>query len=303
MFAYTRSCFIAMAALSLAVSPLCASGAQAASGTLEKIKSSGTFTIGYRDASVPFSYLGPDQKPIGLSIQLCSDIADRIKASLNMPSLRIEYVAVNGSNRIPLLQNGTVDIECGSTTNTSDRRKQVDFSVPTFVTTPRWLVLASSPIQDIKDLKNKTVVVTQGSADLPIATKVIASEGMSAQITQPKDHAESILMLRTQRAAAWFDDDIVLAGLAALSSDPKAFRFLPATYEAAYYGLMLRKGDDEFKTLVNDTLRAQMASGQFEKLYKKWFETPIPPNGQNLLLPMSAAMQRSVKFPDESVIP
>jgi glutamate/aspartate transport system substrate-binding protein len=184
-----------------------------------------------------------------------------------------------------------------------ERQKQVSFSVATFVTSPRWQVLSSSPVTDPKDLLNKTVVVTQGSLNLGAAEKVISDEKLGASIVQTKDHGESILMLRTGRAAAWFEDDIIVAGLVAMSPNPKAFRLLQTTYAPSYYGLMLPKGDPEFKTLVDDVLRKRMASGQFEKLYEKWFESPIPPNGQNLSLPMSAAMKERVASPSDAVSP
>lgn len=301
MFAVTRPRLVTLAMLPLVASLQSIVTANAASPTLEKIRSSGKITFGYREASIPFSYLGADQKPVGLSIDLCSAIADRVKAELKADKLEASYVAVNASNRIPLLQNGTIDVECGSTTNTAERQKQVSFSVATFVTSPRWLVLSSSPVTDPKDLQSKTVVVTQGSLNLGPAEKLIADEKLAATIVQTKDHGESILMLRTGRAAAWFEDDILIAGLVAMSPNPKAFRLLPMTYSPSYYGLMLPKGDPEFKTLVDDVVRKQMTSGQFEKLYQKWFESPIPPNGQNLALPMSAAMKERVASPSDAL--
>lgn len=303
MFAATRLSSAILAALTVVVTSQAIATANAASPTLEKIRSSGRLTFGYREASIPFAYLGPDQKPVGLSLDLCSAVAEKVKAELKMDKLEIAYVAVNASNRIPLLQNGTVDVECGSTSNTAERQKQVSFSVATYVASPRWLVLASSPVAAPKDLQGKTLIVTQGSLNLGVAEKVIAEDKLGATIVQTKDHGESILMLRTGRAAAWFEDDILIAGLIATSPNPKAFRMLATTYAPSYYGLMLPKGDPEFKALVDDVIKAQMASGQFTKLYEKWFESAIPPNGQNLSLPMSAAMKERIASPSDALAP
>src|SRR5882757_2618564 len=276
---------------------------RAASPTLEKIRELGKITFGYREASVPFAYLGADQKPTGLSIDLCAAVADKIRAALRKPELATDYVAVDASNRIPLLQNGTIDIECGSTTNTAERQKQVSFSIATYVASPRWLVAASSPVTELKQLEGQTIVVTQGSLNLGGAQKIIAEQQLKVTMAQAKDHAESILMLRTGRAAAWFEDDILVAGMVANSPDPKAFRMLAATYAPTYYGLVTRREDPEFKALVDAAIREKMASGEFDRLYTKWFEQPIPPKGQNLLLPMSEAMKARVAAPSDALTP
>jgi glutamate/aspartate transport system substrate-binding protein len=295
-----------MRALFLAIPAIAAMAvtARAASPTLDKIRASGTLTLGYREASVPFSYLDADHKPIGLSLDLCAKVAAAVKARLDLPALDVAYVAVNASNRIPLLQNGTIDIECGSTTNTPDRQKQVAFSVATFVSQPRWLVPAASSVTDASALKGKTVVITQGSLNLPLGEKINAGDGLGLAILQAKDHGESLLMLRTGRAAAWFEDDILLAGMVSASPDPKGFRVLPNTYGGLfYYGLMLPKDDAEFKALVDGVVKQEMASGAFTKAYDTWFTQPIPPKGQNLALPMSDALRARVAAPSDSVTP
>jgi glutamate/aspartate transport system substrate-binding protein len=203
----------------------------------------------------------------------------------------------------PLLQNGTIDVECGSTTNTAERQKQVSFSVATYVASPRWVVSASSAVNELNGLEGQTIVVTQGSLNLAGAHKIITDQKLNAKIVQAKDHAESILMLRTGRAAAWFEDDILVAGMAANSPDPKVYRMLPATYAPTYYGLMTRREDPEFKALVDSVIREKMASGEFNKLYSKWFESPIPPKGQSLMLPMSDAMRARVASPSDALTP
>jgi glutamate/aspartate transport system substrate-binding protein len=296
-----NSSTLAIAILALAMLDI--SAAEAASQTLEKIKEVGKIAFGYRQASIPFAYLGDDQKPTGLSLDLCSAVADRIRSELRRPELQTEYVPVDASNRIPLLQNGTIDVECGSTTNTAERQKQVSFSVATYVASPRWLVSAASPITDLNGLEGQAIVITQGSLNVVTAGKILAEQKLNARIVQAKDHAESILMLRTGRAAAWFEDDILVAGLVANSSDPKTFRMLPAIYAPTYYGLMTRREDPEFKALVDSVIKEKMASGEFNKLYAKWFEQPIPPKGQNLQLPMSEAMKARVAYPSDALAP
>lgn len=296
-----NSSTLAIAILSLAMLDI--SAAEAASQTLEKIREVGKIALGYRQASIPFAYLGDDQKPTGLSLDLCSAVADRIRSELRRPELQTEYVPVDASNRIPLLQNGTIDVECGSTTNTAERQKQVSFSVATYVASPRWLVSAASPITDLNGLEGQAIVITQGSLNVVTAGKILAEQKLNARIVQAKDHAESILMLRTGRASAWFEDDILVAGLVANSSDPKTFRMLPAIYAPTYYGLMTRREDPEFKALVDSVIKEKMASGEFNKLYSKWFEQPIPPKGQNLRLPMSEAMKARVASPSDALTP
>jgi glutamate/aspartate transport system substrate-binding protein len=292
---------LAIAALSLALLDI--PSAQAASQTLEKIKEVGKVTFGYREASIPFAYLGADQKPTGLSLDLCSAVADKIKAVLKRSALQIDYVPVNASNRIPLLQNGTIDVECGSTTNTAERQKQVSFSIATYVASPRWLVPVSSRVTEPKGLDGQTVVITQGSLNFGVARKFLDDQRLNVTIVQAKDHAESLLMLGTGRAAAWFEDDILVAGLVANASDPQSFRMLATTYAPSYYGLMTRSEDPEFKTLVDAAIKEKMASGEFDRLYVKWFESPIPPRGQNLQLPMSEAMKARVTSPSDALVP
>ena len=278
--------------------------AQTRGTTLDKVRSTGTITLGYREASIPFSYLGIDQKPVGFSLDLCAAIAEKVKAELNLSKLEVAYVPVSASNRIPLLQNGTIDIECGSTTNTLDRQKQVAFSVAIFVSQPSWLTMASSGIADAKGLRGKSVVFTQGSLNLALGQKINTDDKLDLTVFQAKDHGESLLMLRSGRASGFFEDNILLAGLVATAPDPQAFRFLPNVYGGFFYfGLMLRKDDPQFKALVDGVLKAKMTSGEFSTAYGKWFTSPIPPNNQNLALPMSDALKARISAPSDALIP
>ncbi|WFU22544.1 amino acid ABC transporter substrate-binding protein [Bradyrhizobium sp. CB1717] len=298
----TKSARVLSILSSLAVLGVISGPAAAAdSPTLARIKSNGAITIGHREASIPFSYLGPDQKPIGFSLDLCAAIVERIKAETGLPSLKVNYVPVNSSNRIPLIQSGTVDIECGGTANDRKRQEQVSFSVATFVSQPRWLVKADSGLKTAGDLKGKTVVVTQGSNAVGFAQGVNAKEQLGFNIVQAKDHAESFLMLNTGRAAAFMEDDILLAGLKAAAPNPDALIFLPEGYAKIYYGLMFTKGDTGFKALVDDVLSKQMASGQFEKTYAKWFTRPIPPKNENLAFPLTVELTERIAHPSDAV--
>ena len=235
-------------------------------------------------------------------MDLCAAVAERVRSELKLPDLRVALVAVSASNRIPLIQNGTVDLECGSTTNTVERQKQVAFTVATGVSEPRWLTQRGSGIADVKGLRGRTVVITQGSLNMVLGQKLNAEERLDLTILQARDQAESLLMLRTGRAAAWYEDDVLLAGARATSPEPAALTFLPATPGTTYYyALMLRREDPEFKALVDAALGAEMTSGRFAALYDKWFRSPIPPRGQNLDLPMSEALRLRIKDPSDAL--
>lgn len=275
--------------------------AQAQGETLKKIKETGTITLGFRESSIPFSYLDAQQKPVGISMDLCQAIVAKVKQQLSLSKLEVKEVAVNSSNRIPLVVNGTVDVECGGTANNAARQKQVSFSVATFVSQPLWLVRADAGIKQPGDLKGKTVVVTQGSNAVGFARKVNEDQKLGMTTIQAKDHAESMLTLDSGRAVARLEDDILLAGEKANARSPGAFALVPGGFDVIYYGLMLRKDDAEFKALVDGVIAGLMKSGEFDKLYKKWFESPIPPRNINLSFPMSDKLRERVKAPSDKI--
>lgn len=282
----------------LAISALSAP-AMAESVTLDRITENGAITIGYREASIPFSYLDASQNPVGFSLDLCAHVVDAIEAKVGS-EIEVNYVPVNSSNRIPLIQNGTVDIECGGTANNKTRQEQVSFSVATFVSQPHWLVQTAAGLKSAEDLKGKTVVATQGSNAVGFA-QGLSAKGLDLNIAQAKDHAESFLMLTSGRAAAFMEDDILLAGLKAAAPNPDDLTFLPEAYDKIYYGLMFAKDDTEFKAVVDDTLKGLMASGEFTTIYDKWFTQPIPPKDQNLEFPMGDALKERVANPSDAV--
>jgi glutamate/aspartate transport system substrate-binding protein len=276
-----------------------AASAQEPAGTLKKAKDSGVFTIGYRDSSVPLSYLDDKAQPIGFSIELCRRVVEAVKARIARPDLKVAFNPVNSATRIPLVANGTVDIECGSTANQLARQKQVGFSVSTFVAQFKWVVRADSGINAPDDLKGKTVIVTSGTNTAQFLNKMNNEEKLGLHIMQGKDHAESFLYVETGRAAAFMEDDILLAGLKANAKKPDDFKLLDKAYTADPYALMFRREDPQFKALVDDTLIGLMRSGEFEKLYAKWFESPIPPKGINLKFPLSDKLKALIKDPND----
>ncbi|MFF2323969.1 transporter substrate-binding domain-containing protein [Agrobacterium sp. NPDC058088] len=267
--------------------------------TLQKIKDTGTITIGHRESSVPLSYLDDSQTPIGFSIDLCTLVVDKLKADLSLPDLKVVYQPVNSSNRIPLVENGTVDIECGSTANTIPRQAQVAFSVTTFAPQFKWIALASARVNTTDDLKGKTVAVTQGTNTSQFVARLNTEKNLGMSILQGKDHAESFLLVQTGRASAFMEDDILLAGLKANAKDPASLTFLSDAFPSDPYGLMISKSDPSFKKLVDDALVAAMQSDTYDKLYTKWFESKIPPKGINLEFPMSDKLKALVKTPSD----
>jgi glutamate/aspartate transport system substrate-binding protein len=267
----------------------------ASAQTLDKIKSSGSMTIAYRESSIPFSYLGGDNQPTGFAWEICARIIDQVKKATGRSDLKVERQSVTSANRIPLLQNGTIDIECGSTTNNSERAKQVSFAINYFYTGTRFLVKASSPIKSIADLKGKNVVSTTGTTNYQVLRKLNTEQNLGFELLGAKDHAESALMVESGRADAFGMDDVLLYGLRASARNPADLAVVGEAIQVEPYAIMVRKDDPSFKKLVDDTLTGLMKSGEFEALYKKWFQSPIPPNNINLNAPMSKELQENLK--------
>jgi glutamate/aspartate transport system substrate-binding protein len=289
----------AVVAATMTLALMTGANADDLTGTLKKVKDTSTITLGYRETSVPFSYLDGNQKPVGFSIDLCGKVVEAVKAKLGMPDLKVAYTAVNSATRLPLVANGTVDLECGSTANQLVRQKQVAFSVSTFVAQFKWLTRSDSGITTPDDLKGKTVAVTAGTNTSQFLNKLNQEGGLKLAISQGKDHAESFLLVDTGRAAAFMEDDILLAGLRANAKDPSRFKILDKAYSADPYALMFRREDPAFKALVDETLVGLMKSGEFTALYVKWFATPIPPRDLNLNFPMSDKLQELIKSPSD----
>ena len=263
--------------------------------TLDKIKASGSITVAYRESSIPFSYLGGDAQPVGFAWEICGRIVEQVKKATGRADLKTATQSVTSQNRIPLLQNGTIDIECGSTTNNSERGKQVAFATNYFYTGTKLLVKADSPIKSMADLKGKKVVSTAGTTNYQVLRRMNAEQAMGFELLAAKDHAESALLVQQQRADAFGMDDILLYGLRASSQNPAELAVVGEAIQVEPYAIMLRRDDPVFKKLIDETLAGLMKSGEFEQMYKKWFQSPIPPKGINLNAPMSMELQNNMK--------
>ncbi len=270
------------------------------SGTLKKIRDTGIIKIGHRDASIPFSYLDDNQKPIGYGVDICLKIADAIKANLKMPNLKIEFVPVTSQTRIPILTGGNIDVECGSTTNSIERQKQVSFAPTYFVTGTKIVVKKSSGIKGYDDLKGKSVVFTQGTTNERAMKAYNDAKNLGINFIPSKDHAESFLAVETGRAVAFPMDDILLYGLVANAKNPGDYVVLGEFLSDDPYAIMLRKDDAEFKKLVDTTVSSLYKSGDISKIYAKWFQSKIPPKGVNLNFPMSDGLKEAIKSPNDT---
>jgi glutamate/aspartate transport system substrate-binding protein len=278
--------------------------AEELTGTLKKIKETGAITIGYRDSSIPFSYLDDNQKPIGFAIDICLGIVDAVKKELKLDKLAVEFNPVTSSTRIPLLANGTIDLECGSTTNNADRLKQVAFTNTHFLTATRFVSKKSSKLGSIDDLKGKSVASTSGTTNIKQLTEANAARGLGINIIPAKEHAESFLMVETDRAVAAVLDDILLASFVAGSKDPGAYVISTDAFSKPEpYGIMLRKDDPAFKKVADAATAALYQSADGQKLYDKWFMQKIPPKGLNLNTPIGAELKHEFAKPSDSPDP
>ena len=258
---------------------------------LAKAKESGELTFAYRESSVPFSYLAGGQNAIGFSVDISNAVADAVRKEIGKPDMKVKWQPVTSANRIPLIQNGTVVLECGSTTNNTARNKDVDFAINYFYTGTRAAVKKSAGIKNWADMKGKTIAITTGTTNLPVVRKYSADNKLDISITLAKDHADGFLLMENDRAVAFAMDDILLYGLKANSKDPNAYEVVADALQVEPYACMLPKGDAGFKKIVDGVIGGMMKSGEFTKLYDKWFMQPIPPKNQALGLPMNKELK------------
>ncbi len=268
--------------------------------TLDKIKQSGKFVIGTRDSSPPLAYTLGDGKYTGYHVEVCQRIADEVKKELKLPALAIEYLVVTSQNRIPLITNNTIDVECGSTTNNVGRQKDVAFAPTTYVTNVRIAVKANSGIASLAQLNGKTVATTTGTTSVMLLRKHERAAGVDFKDVLGKDHADSFLLVESGRADAFVMDDNILAGLIVSSKAPADYRIVGETISEEPIAIMYRKDDPSFKKLVDDSVRGLMKSGELEKIYAKWFTSPIPPRGAIVGMPMSAALKNAIANPNDN---
>ena len=291
-----KTAFAVLAAAALGFS----AAAAAQEGTLQKVKSSGSITIGHRDASIPFSYYDDKQQVVGYAVDLCNRIVDAVKTELKMPKLETKYQLVTSANRIPLMANGTIDLECGSTTNNLERQKQVWFTITHFVTANRWVAKKSANLKKLEDLKGKTIVSTAGTTNIKQITEINGQQNLGMNIISANGHPEAFQMVETGRAVAFVMDDILLYSLAAQSRTPGDYAISAEALSVEPYGIMLRKDDVAFKKVVNAAMTDIYKSGQINPIYEKWFQKPIPPKGINLNIPMSDQFKKVVANPTDS---
>ncbi|MRV72976.1 transporter substrate-binding domain-containing protein [Duganella sp. FT92W] len=275
--------------------------AQDEGGTLAKIKKSGTITLGVRDGSVPFSYLDDKQQYQGYSIELCMKVVTALQKQLGLTELKVAMNPVTSANRIPLMANGTIDLECGSTTNNLERQQQVAFAPTMFVVANRLMAKKSSNIHTLADMKGKTLVATAGTSTLKQMTILNKEQNLGMNIIVGKDHPESFLMVETGRAVAEANDDILLAAQRANSKTPGDYEITSEALSVEPYGIMMRKGDAAFKKVVDDALvRVYKSGDDMQRLYHKWFMSPIPPKGINMRFPMPPQLEHVLAKPTDS---
>ncbi len=294
------------AAALLGAAAVAAGGAQAQelTGTLKKIKETGSITLGTRDSSVPFSYLDDKQQPIGYAMDLCGRIVEAVKAELKLEKLDVKLNPVTSATRIPLMANGTIDLECGSTTNNVERQQQVSFTITHFLTASRWVTKKSSNIKSLTDLKGKTVVSTAGTTNIKQLNEANAAQNLGITVVAAKAHAEAFLMVEPDRPVAFVMDDILLAGLVASSKSPAAYEIsADGLSKPEPYGIMLRREDPAFKKVVDAAMSKIYTSGEITGIYDKWFVQAIPPKGLNLNTPMSAGLKKLMTKPTDSPNP
>lgn len=290
------SVFAAVCALAMT----CSASAQVLTGTLKKIKETGAITLGVRESSIPMAYLDDKQQPVGYAVDICKKIVDVIKVQLAIPDLKVVYQPANSSNRIALVTNGTMDLECASTSNLVDRQKLVAFSVTHFVSNIRAMVRADSPYTTLSSLNGKPIALITGMTAIPMLQKYAADHKVAFDRAYGKDVAEAFLLFQTKRAEAFVFDDVLLASMAANTGDAKAFKILEDTLRSEPNALMLRKDDPAFKKLVDDTIVGLIKSGEIEKIYSKWFLHPIPPKNINLNFPMSKELKEAFERPNDA---
>lgn len=279
-----------------------AAHAEELTGTLKKIKDNGIIVVGHRESSVPFSYYDNQQNVVGYSQDYSNLIVDAVKKKLDMPNLQVKLIPITSQNRIPLLQNGTFDFECGSTTNNYERQKQAAFSNTIFSVGTRLLAKKDSGIKGFDDLAGKNVVVTSGTTSEILLNKLNDEKQMKMRIISAKDHGDSFRTLESGRAVAFMMDDALLAGERAKAKKPDQWIIVGKAQSEEAYGCMLRKDDPQFKTLIDDVIVKVQTSGEAEKMFDRWFKEPIPPKNLNLNFSMSDEMRALFKAPNDKVL-
>jgi len=289
-----------LAGLTIALLAAATTSAYAQSDTLAKVKQAGKLVIGTRDSSAPLAYTTGDGKYVGYHVDVCNQVAEAVKKAVGNPKLNVEYQLVTSQNRVSLLTNGTIDLECGSTTNNTTRQKDVAFAPTTYVTNVRIAVKADSGINSLANLDGKTVATTTGTTSVLLLRKHERAAKVNFNDVLGKDHADSFLLVETGRADAFVMDDNILAGLIVNSKNPSAYKIVGETISEEPIAIMYRKDDPGFKKVVDDTIKGMMSSGDLAKMYNKWFTSPIPPRGNVVGMPMSDSLKKAIANPNDN---
>ena len=273
------------------------------SPTLRKIREAGVISLGYRDSSVPFSYLDDSQRPIGYSVDICQRIVEAVKKRLGVRELEQRYVPVSSATRVSMVANGSVDLECGVTTNNAERQRRVGFTITTYVAASRLVSRRAAPVMRLDDLRQKIVASTVGTTSLLHLQDLSNSRGLDLQILAARDDPEAFRMVETGRAAAYAMDDVLLRATVAAARRPEDFVLSDEALSVEPYGIMLSRDDPEFKRVADEAITTLFRTGEIFRLYQRWFLSPIPPKGLNLQLPMHPAMRKVVEHPTDSADP
>ena len=291
-----KTMFTAIAAIGLF-----AGTAAAQEGTLKKIKDTGTITIGHRDTSIPFSYYDDKQQVVGYAIDICMRIVDAVKTELKLPKLDVKFNPVTSATRIPLMANGTIDLECGSTTNNTERRERVAFTVPHYITGARYLVRTDSPISELKDFEKKRLVITKGTTPMKAIAQANKERLLGIQIVEVPDHARGVEMVEKGAADGFAMDDVLLYGLKSDRPNPAALKVVGRFLTIEPLAIMLSKEDPEFKRIVDQEMKRLIASREAYAIYDRWFLQPIPPKSASLNMPMNYLLKDFWKYPTDQV--
>ncbi|WP_454734755.1 glutamate/aspartate ABC transporter substrate-binding protein [Cupriavidus necator] len=296
--------FAKLAALMIAGGVMCgtAQAAEQLTGTLKKIKDTGVITLGVRESSIPFNYNLGGVRQVGYSYDINTKIVEAIKDQLKVPNLQVKEIPITSQNRITLLQNGTIDMECGSTTNNLERQKQVAFTNSIFIIGTRIMVKKDGGIKDWADLKGKNVVTTAGTTSERLLRKMNDDQKLGINIISTKDHGQSFLTLESGRAVAFMMDDALLYGERAKAKSPADWIVVGKPQSRESYGCMIRKDDPQFKKLSDTVIAGMMKDGSINTLYTKWFMQPVPPKGLNLDFPLSEDMKALFKTPNDKAL-
>ncbi|MGD9773107.1 amino acid ABC transporter substrate-binding protein [Diaphorobacter sp.] len=284
----------------LAVMMLCCTTGVQAAGVLERVRSGGALVIAHRESSVPFSYVDGG-KPVGYAVDLCLRLADLVREKTGAKDMPVKWLQVTSADRLEAIKSGKADLECGSTTNNAERRKDVAFTVPHFITGARLLVAATSAVTGLEDMQGKRLVSTKGSTPLKAAERARRERYTQIQILEAPDHEAAVIMVEKGQADAFLMDDVLLYALASKRPDPQAFKVVGRFVTTEPLAIMLPKDDPEFKALVDQEMRRLVLSGEIHAIYDKWFMRPIPPNNRALNLPESYLLRDFWKYPTDRV--